>query len=402
MLLVNKENNNEDRIERPLFKIEKLNEGSIKENLLNIKKIISDDSYTEIKREPYIQKNNLYHQFEILPHLELIEFEEFSKNKSSILKVSNNIKDDSTNEVKEFMKFFKLEEEFNINILEKIFKPNLPTKAILTDIGTHVDFNELIKFFYIPNPYPKIYREFKENFIKNYGVTVIIDSSASCFSSLSINHTWKTIQILLSSLGSIDIPCFDLIITGEPNPYIICSEKNTLEILSETSTIWIILFDLLQKNYKNTDLASAIRVAYNLHNLRKSEHPDYLFVITDGLFPISETKRIIENISICEFKGINIFGIGVGISPFGIEKLFPNIIYSLNPYKLIQGIFSCISGDVNDDSLKAIDFETKIKFNDIKIEELKENIKFKNLKNKLMDIPVKLKKNFYNKEKNIK
>ena len=149
-------------------------------------------------------------------------------------------------------------------------------------------------------------------------------------------------------------------------------------------------------------MASAIRVAYNLHNLRKSEHPDYLFVITDGLFPISETKRIIENISICEFKGINIFGIGVGISPFGIEKLFPNIIYSLNPYKLIQGIFSCISGDVNDDSLKAIDFETKIKFNDIKIEELKENIKFKNLKNKLMDIPVKLKKNFYNKEKNIK
>ena len=43
-------------------------------------------------------------------------------------------------------------------------------------------------------------------------------------------------------------------------------------------------------------------------------------------------------------KGLNIFGIGVGISPFGIEKLFPSIIYSLNPDKLIQGIASCFSG----------------------------------------------------------
>ena len=28
------------------------------------------------------------------------------------------------------------------------------------------------------------------------------------------------------------------------------------------------------------------------------------------------------------------------LSPFGIEKLFPSIIYSLNPDKLIQGIAS--------------------------------------------------------------
>jgi hypothetical protein len=43
-------------------------------------------------------------------------------------------------------------------------------------------------------------------------------------------------------------------------------------------------------------------------------------------------------------KGLSVFGIGVGISPFGIEKLFPSIIYSINPDKLIQGIASCFSG----------------------------------------------------------
>ena len=43
-------------------------------------------------------------------------------------------------------------------------------------------------------------------------------------------------------------------------------------------------------------------------------------------------------------KGLNIFGIGVGISPFEIENIFPNIIYSLNPDKLFHGIASCSSG----------------------------------------------------------
>jgi len=46
-------------------------------------------------------------------------------------------------------------------------------------------------------------------------------------------------------------------------------------------------------------------------------------------------------------KGINIVGIGVGIYPCGIKNLFPNVIYSKNPYKLIQGIASCFSGEIS-------------------------------------------------------
>ena len=135
-------------------------------------------------------------------------------------------------------------------------------------------------------------------FIKNYGVTVINDPSISCFGPLSNQHTWSTIQILLSALGAIDLPCFDLIISGNPNPYVICSEKNSLDILSEKSPIWPILFDLLNKNVINTNLASAIKAAYNHHNSRKTEHPDFLFVVTDGIFSSSETQRIIKKCGI--------------------------------------------------------------------------------------------------------
>ncbi len=36
----------------------------------------------------------------------------------------------------------------------------------------------------------------------------------------------------------------------------------------------------------------------------------------------SEINRIVENAKFYLIKGINIFGIDVGVSPFGIERLF--------------------------------------------------------------------------------
>ena len=86
----------------------------------------------------------------------------------------------------------------------------------------------------------------------------------------------------------------DLIISGNLNPYVIFSEKNSLDILSEQSPIWPILFDLLNKNVTNTDLASAIKATYNLNNSRKTEHPDFLFVINDEIFTSSETQRSLK------------------------------------------------------------------------------------------------------------
>lgn len=112
-----------------------------------------------------------------------------------------------------FEKLFKIrKEKINLSLLGLIFKPNLPKHKILTDVGIHIDVNELINYFLNPTINPKIYRELAGWFIKNYGVTTIIDSSISCFSPLSSQHTWSTIQVLLSTKGAINLPCFDLIV----------------------------------------------------------------------------------------------------------------------------------------------------------------------------------------------
>ena len=307
------------------------------------------------------------------------------------MRINNLPKEDFKKEIKSVVKeLFKVrKEKINTPLLEIIFKPNLPTQTILTDVGSHIDVNELIKYFLNPTPNPRIYREIGDGYIKNYGVTVVVDSSSSCFGSLSIVHTFSTLKNLFSALASIDLPCFDLIITGEKNPYIICSEKRTMDALSEKSQIWPIFFTLINQQIKNTDLASAIRAAYNLHNSRKTEHTDYLFVVTDGLFSLSQTKRIEKNVNFCMGKGLLTFGIGVGVSPYGIEKLFPNIIYSKNPTKLVNGIASCFSEINKKDELipMEVKYQDKITPNDI---ETCQTPIYKKLKDELIHIPVEL------------
>ena len=52
----------------------------------------------------------------------------------------------------------------------------MPTQTVLTDVGSNLNIIELIKFFLNPTPNPKIYRELGDGLVKNYGVTVVIDS----------------------------------------------------------------------------------------------------------------------------------------------------------------------------------------------------------------------------------
>ena len=136
----------------------------------------------------------------------------------------------------------------------------MPKQTILTDVGSHIDVNELIKYFLNPTPNPKIYREIRDGLIKNYGVTLVIDVSNSCLSDISFMHSIQTIRMLLSAIGAIDIPCFDLIMVGDPEPVVLCSERATNEILSERSNIWAPFFSFF-KPKRHGDLASAIKAA---------------------------------------------------------------------------------------------------------------------------------------------
>ena len=299
--------------------------------------------------------------------------------------------------------FKEKRERIKFNSMNIIFKPNLPTQSVLVEEGTHLDITELIKYSINKVPNPRLYREVRDEFIKNYGISIVIDTSSSCLNELSIIHTIQTLRILLSAISYDNIPCLDIIVTRKKDPIILCSEKSANEILSEKSPFLAVLFSCLEGE-TSTDLASGIKAAYNLNRARRADYINFLFVLTDGLFSPSQRERIIAVVNSCYSKNINVFGIGVGICPIGIEKLFPQVIYSQNPYKLIEGI-SLFFGDVS--KYKDIEmnfFIMEPKFEEItklcsEISDFIKNPNFKHLKDELSKIKITLESfPFFNQE----
>lgn len=86
------------------------------------------------------------------------------------------------------------------------------------------------------------------------------------------------------------------------------------------------------------------------------------FILTDGLYDSNERKEISKIINSCIYKDIIVFGIGVGFSPFGIQELFPNVIYAKDPKKLIQAISDCFNYGIPKTSeiMSWIELEPKI------------------------------------------
>ena len=286
--------------------------------------------------------------------------------------------------VKEFK---EKKEKIKLGPLNIIFKPNLPTQSILVEEGTHLDITELIKYSINKVPNPRLYREIKDGFVKNYGVSIVLDTSTSCLNELCIFHTIQTLRILLSTLACDNIPCLDIIISRAKEPIILCSEKSANEILSDKSPFWAVLFSCLEGE-PHSDLASAIKAAYNLNRARRVDYTNYIFVLTDGLYSSSQREKIIGISNNCYSKNINLFGIGVGIYPIGIEQLFTQAIYSQNPYKLIEGIASFF-GDISkykDISMKSLIIQPnieKISENRDKIKDHINNPKYKELKDEI-------------------
>ena len=334
---------------------------SFQEQNLDIKiypskfELLNDNEHDNVLKEIENFKNNFieydernYQEEEIFAKKEIFDFK-FSipevnneETKDIKLKVGKIISLPLIPNLPDFIKnSFKIpKDKINLQLLEIIFEPNLPTETILTDVGTQIDIYEFIKLCINPTPNPKIYRQLGDGYVKNYGLTLVIDSSYSCLGGISREHTINSIRYLLSALSYIDLPSFNLIISTESNPIIICSEKGTLDALSNKSQVWGSLLYFLNEEYKceNTNLSSAIRAAYNITNARKQEHTDYLFVLTDGLFQKSEMTKIKEEIIYCISKNLLIIGIGVGYYPYGIEKLFPYVVYSRLPKKIIEAL----------------------------------------------------------------
>ena len=166
----------------------------------------------------------------------------------------------------------------------------------------------------------------------------------------------------------IDLPSLDIVIATKNNPIVLCSAIPSMMALKIKSGIWYSLLSILSNPCNKSDLASAIETITNIKKSKYNDQTNYLFIFTDGLFQEKEFQRIIRSVFNAFNFGLNIFGIGVGIYPCRIEKLFPQVIYVNNPNSLIKSIASFF-GDLCPEIQKKIIFNPKTENNhSLKIE----------------------------------
>ena len=205
-----------------------------------------------------------------------------------------------------------------LDLIDTIFPPNKPSMYAPSIKGTRLYLVGLVKYIITGGQDNKIWLEKKAGLKRDYRVSVIIDSSKSCFNNINSFHSYKTIFSFLKCLSIIEIPYFDLIIATNKEPIILCSGYDTITSLNNKSKIWQALAAQLGENNKHKcNIKDCLFDILKLNSLNLSKKC-YNFILTDGLFDEEDTKSLSELISFVEENHISVFGIGLGLYP---EKL---------------------------------------------------------------------------------
>jgi hypothetical protein len=110
---------------------------------------------------------------------------------------------------------------------EAIFIPNKPSQMAPSTKGPMLYMPGLIRFCLTDGQENKIWLEKIAGLKRNYRVTIIIDSSYSCFSDQMFAHSVQTLFGLLRVLSQIDIPYFDFIVATAGAPKILAINQST-------------------------------------------------------------------------------------------------------------------------------------------------------------------------------
>lgn len=180
----------------------------------------------------------------------------------------------------------------------------------------------------------------------NNGITIVIDTSISCFNFIELIHSFKTVINILCALSSVRIPYVNIILATENEPIILCNNIPSVEALSEKSPVWAALLSyLLQHSLNECNLEAGIQAAYDLHRMKGMNKSSNLFVLTDGLYMDERKNKIKEEVITAIQLGMNVIGIGIGMYPLGITDIFQKSVFSPNPINVIQAILCCFGGD---------------------------------------------------------
>ena len=248
---------NKTNIEKPIFTLNKL------EDLENIESFLSRN---------FSKNSGIYtKKTESLLKAHQINFPLDSKHYRKYIGKISQINVDKKTKLKLKEIVSKMKENKNklgVGAIENTFKCNFATQNVLSTQESEFDITALILNLINLSPNPRIYLQKKINEKRRYAISIVLDSSFSCFNDLSGSHTFQTLRALLSCLVLFELPSLGFVVGGEKEPYVLRSNVPTLKALSPNSTFWESLFEIIGKKQIKNDLVSAISAAYDLRRLR--------------------------------------------------------------------------------------------------------------------------------------
>ena len=152
------------------------------------------------------------------------------------------------------------------------------------------------------------------------------------------NHSLNTIVTFLSTLDTISIPYFDLIVATSDGPRIIAVNQNTQNCLDTIcNSFWVSLFSAIERHDDECNLYDAILCALKLKSTILATK-SYLFVFTDGLYDEDQQVSLKNLILSCNMSEISVIGVGIGHYPKRIERIFKKCIWSINTTRIIAAL----------------------------------------------------------------
>ena len=235
----------------------------------------------------------------------------------------------------------------NMDLFDNIFPPNKPSMYCPSVKGTRLYLVGLVKYMITGGQENKIWLEKKACLKRDYRISVIIDSSISCFNNINMKHSVKTVFTFLKLLSLIEIPYFDLIIATNNKPIILSCGNDTTSSLNNKSILWQALTSaLLEKNCVRCNLKDCLLYVLNLKSLNLAKKT-FAFVLTDGLFDNDDINSLYNLVSFVEENGISLYGIGLGLYPEKIKDIFSKGFWTKNPDYLLNALSVFYGDDIS-------------------------------------------------------
>ncbi|EAY05586.1 hypothetical protein TVAG_300680 [Trichomonas vaginalis G3] len=291
-------------------------------------------------------------------------------------------------------------EDFERNIsdnfnTEEMFTPNKAMQYIASEKGSGISMSGLIRFIITDGQDQRFRLEKKAGYVPSYSLFFVIDCTESSSGMLSMNTTVLTVFSTLIAFKECNCP-ITVILATSTGPVAVCINKKKEDIFIDNPPVFTEIYRwLTAANIQSQTVfgfSQALTAAYNIR-CRQQEQESVLIAITSAHFYQTEMGAVGTCISTLQSLKTSTIGVGVGICPKNISKVFSKSVWSDNPLKIGE-CFSKLSHLDTSEGITEGEITSPVLPEKISIKELnaqlsnKDNRFFTDLTNKLEKIQI--------------